>query len=407
MSLSELGARRAVIGAALMRASLGCVLLYEYAVNYSQRHYLWGPERITSGMSETAIHAVLYGLSSSPWYFELVFHGAIFVTCLFTVGFGGRATTVALYILTLALQDLNHMITDGGDNIARIMLFYMMFADVSGRRTRDVSVTVGLIHNLAILAVVFQLSLMYLSTGMYKVMGESWQSGVALYYIMRVHYFTWAGVSEHLYSNGFLVVALTYGTVLFEIAFPFLLLNRWTRWLAVCVGLLFHGGIALLMGLFAFSWMMVSFYFVLISDAEYERVKNTFALPVSGVVLYDGTCGFCGRFVRFVRSRDRRRALSFAHLQSAMAKGVLAGKDVDGSRLDTLYVIGPDGGVLGKAGAVIFVMRCLGWPWCWVALLSVLPVCILDAAYGLVARNRRLFGGRCEVEPRKQRQEGR
>ena len=37
MNLRALGVRRAVTGAALMRASLGMALLYEYAFNYSQR----------------------------------------------------------------------------------------------------------------------------------------------------------------------------------------------------------------------------------------------------------------------------------------------------------------------------------------------------------------------------------
>ena len=269
MTLRDLGVRRAVIGAAWMRASLGMALLYEYAANYSWRYYFWGPDRVSQAFPPSGLSP--YAWSNSLLYFDLLLLVGILVTVLFTVGIGGRFMTLCVYAMTASLQDINGLITDGGDNITRIVLFYMVFADLSGRRDREVSTISGLVHNAAILAIVVQLSLLYLSTGMYKAMGSHWQSGVALYYILRVNSFSWTGMGgEAIYENEYLVVALTYATVLFEIAFPFALFNRWTRRLILVIGFAFHCGVAAAMGLFVFSWMMLSLYFVCFSDREYE-----------------------------------------------------------------------------------------------------------------------------------------
>ena len=395
MTLRDLGVRRAVVGAAWMRASLGMALLYEYAANYSWRYYLWGPDRVSQAFPPSEFSP--YAWSQSLLYFDLLLLGGILVTVLFTAGIGGRLMTLCVYVMTASLQDLNGLITDGGDNITRLALLYMVFADLSGGRDREVSTIGGLVHNAAILAIVVQLSLLYLSTGMYKAMGSHWQSGVALYYILRVNSFSWTGIGgEAIYENEYLVVALTYATVLFEVAFPFALFNSWTRRLILAIGFTFHCGVAATMGLFVFSWMMLSLYFVCLSDREYDTARWIFSSSASGTVLYDGMCGFCGRFVRFVRRRDGRGTLGFEHLQSDSGKRILEARGGDPQALDTMYVVDGQGQLLARSTAVVFVLRCLGWPWPWMGVMAgVLPLRLRDAAYDQVARNRYLFGGAC------------
>lgn len=119
-------------------------------------------------------------------------------------------------------------------------------------------------------------------------MGEVWQNGTALYYVLRSQWFTWPGVSEMVYGNSHVVTGLTYATVLFEVSFPFMLFNRWTRYLAIGIGASMHVGIALLMGLFPFSWTMLSLYFLLISDREYSWIARR-------VRAVRSTCGSAAR----------------------------------------------------------------------------------------------------------------
>jgi predicted DCC family thiol-disulfide oxidoreductase YuxK len=124
------------------------------------------------------------------------------------------------------------------------------------------------------------------------------------------------------------------------------------------------------------------------------------------VILFDGVCGLCDRFVRFVLPRDQAERFLFAPLQGAWARGVLARHGRDAEDLDTLWVVRDAGtpreSLLARARASLHVLRALGLPWSAAATLGVLPGPVLDAAYGLVARWRyRLFGRRaaCAVPP--------
>src|SRR5690606_37581623 len=163
-------------------------------------------------------------------------------------------------------------LTNGGDNILRIQLFYLMFAQAGARfslgalrrRNKPSSGKKGIagemsavLHNAAVLAAVVQLAFLYFTAGMYRVIGSYWQEGTALYYAMRVQEFYWPGISEWIWKSEFLLVFLSYATVIFQVAFPFLLLNRATKLIAVGSAILFHGGIALFMGLTGFSWIMI------------------------------------------------------------------------------------------------------------------------------------------------------
>lgn len=77
-----------------------------------------------------------------------------------------------------------------------------------------------------------------------------------------------------------------------------------------------------------------------------------------------------------------------------VARNLLGARDASAlERLDTIYVVDQEGNILNRSAAVAFVMRRLGWPWSWAGLLvGVLPGCIRDFLYGVVARNRYLFG---------------
>jgi hypothetical protein len=140
--------------------------------------------------------------------------------------------------------------------------------DRDGAGTRAVT----LLHNAALLAVIGQVCVLYLASALYKTQGELWQNGTAVYYMMRVQDFTLPGVSEVFYRNSLFVTAGTYGTVLFQLAFPFLLLNRWTRLLALGGAIAMHGAIALLMGLVTFSWVMITVELPLLGDRRIEAI---------------------------------------------------------------------------------------------------------------------------------------
>jgi predicted DCC family thiol-disulfide oxidoreductase YuxK len=109
------------------------------------------------------------------------------------------------------------------------------------------------------------------------------------------------------------------------------------------------------------------------------------------VILYDGVCVFCSRWIRFVAARDRDRRFRFTAIQSGYGTRLAQAFGIDADDPDTNAVI--HGGVAYfKSDAALTVLSNLpGWG--WTRVLRLLPKPLRDAVYNLVARNRyRIFG---------------
>jgi hypothetical protein len=112
----------------------------------------------------------------------------------------------------------------------------------------------NLAHNGALVVIMGEVCLLYASAGWYKVQGSRWQDGTALYYPLHLDYFSpWPSLAEALASSGTLVMLLTYGTVIVQVAFPFTLLNRRAKNVMLVALMLEHIGIAVALGLPFFS----------------------------------------------------------------------------------------------------------------------------------------------------------
>jgi predicted DCC family thiol-disulfide oxidoreductase YuxK len=120
------------------------------------------------------------------------------------------------------------------------------------------------------------------------------------------------------------------------------------------------------------------------------------ATQMRAVILYDGICGLCDAFIRFVLGHDEEDMFRFAPLQSRYASEALARHGISVGGLDAVYVIATLGGseaVLARSRAIAFVLEHLPhWTWCG-RLLDAMPRPLADAAYDVTARARyRLFG---------------
>ncbi|GAA3093548.1 hypothetical protein GCM10020254_43210 [Streptomyces goshikiensis] len=117
-----------------------------------------------------------------------------------------------------------------------------------GRAVLDV--LANLLHNAGMLVIMAEVCLIYATAGWYKIQGSRWQDGTALYYPLRLDYFTpWPALSGVLAGSGVLVMLLSYGTVAVQVAFPFTLFNRRIKNVLLAAMMLEHAGIAVLLGL--------------------------------------------------------------------------------------------------------------------------------------------------------------
>ena len=119
--------------------------------------------------------------------------------------------------------------------------------------------------------------------------------------------------------------------------------------------------------------------------------RSTSQWPDDDVILYDGVCVFCSRWVRFVAARDTAQRFRFTAIQSGYGTRLAQECGINPEDPDTNAVI-HSGEVFFKSDAALKVLSLLpGWG--WVRVLHLVPKSLRDAVYNLVARNRyRIFG---------------
>ncbi len=113
-------------------------------------------------------------------------------------------------------------------------------------------------------------------------------------------------------------------------------------------------------------------------------------------VLYDGSCGFCSRWVPFWENTLRARGFRIARLQSdwVVERLALPGADL----LADLRLLLDDGRQIRGADVYRYVMRRIWWAYPFY-LLSVTPLLrsVFDGAYRAFANNRYLVSRACGV----------
>ena len=117
----------------------------------------------------------------------------------------------------------------------------------------------------------------------------------------------------------------------------------------------------------------------------------------SPVVVYDGVCLLCSRWVRFLLERDREGRYRFASMQSESGQHLLLTHGLDPNSPFSMLLV-EDGRGYTDTTAIARVLHGLPyrrWRWLSAVMLSV-PRSIRDIAYRFVARHRYRFFGRSE-----------
>ena len=113
--------------------------------------------------------------------------------------------------------------------------------------------------------------------------------------------------------------------------------------------------------------------------------------PDDDVILFDGVCVFCSRWVHFIVKRDTTARFRFTPIQSPYGTRLAQAFGIDPADPDTNALVHGGVAYFKSDGALTVLSQLPGWG--WVRLLFVVPRRLRDAVYNLVARNRyRIFG---------------
>lgn len=110
------------------------------------------------------------------------------------------------------------------------------------------------------------------------------------------------------------------------------------------------------------------------------------------LILFDGVCGWCTGWVRFLIKYDSHKRFQFAPLQSPLGQHLLATYNFPQEQFSTFVVITSDG-YFTKSTAALHIVHRLGGLWSLLYVFIFVPKILRDGLYNLIARYRYLLRG--------------
>jgi len=271
---------------AFLRIAISIWLLKEVCINWSSMDMLYGhsafivPENnIIRRFSED------YLIVKDYYVWFIFFYSVIIVFNM--LGIGRRVTAVLLFINLYLLQKMNWSIFNGGDLMARLIVFYLIFADSyqyfvlfkNKNKARQLRKLTNLVSNLAALSIMLQLCIAYFSTGLGKLNTDLWKSGEAVYYAMLNERFMGTPYNRWLVQHKWIDYTANYATLVFELGFPFLIWFKKLRPTLLITGIIFHLGIYIFLMIYGFQIVFLLIYGLFLPNdllLKYAGKVNTF-----------------------------------------------------------------------------------------------------------------------------------
>lgn len=114
------------------------------------------------------------------------------------------------------------------------------------------------------------------------------------------------------------------------------------------------------------------------------------------IILFDGVCNFCNKWVNIIIRFDTNKKFKFASLQSDIGNDLLNKFGHLSNEFETIYLF--DGSQLfKKSDAIINIFVQLSGLWKFILILNVIPSRIRDFFYDIISKNRYTFFGKTDV----------
>ena len=199
----------------------------------------------------------------------------ILSAALMTIGWHSRLSAGITWLVWVSLWNRNPLLFDGDDAVLKLMCFYLMLSPCGNCWSVDAYVREKpqYVDVWPLRLMQFQIALLYFVSGWVKFHSQEWLDGTILQYVLiHPHYSRWDGWT--MLGNPLItpfLAGLAWFIRWWELLFPVLLLNSYTRKFSLFIGILFHLGLLLTMNLRWFAVIMMSLYLVLIPNCCFLR----------------------------------------------------------------------------------------------------------------------------------------
>ena len=357
----------------ITRIGVGAAMLLHYAMATPFLFDFWGeggwlPRTVVVENSTNPWIQSIFFYFTAPWQW-VAFHG-LFLLCCAALMVGWRTPWVKWIVLVgqISYDYRNPTIFYGVDKILACLLLIMCVAPTGRTMSLDRvrAVRTAKLEKLdarppqysspwagaCIRLMQIQMAVLFFYSAIAKLKGDDWWEGDAIWIVFTAveHYNDF--MLRLLASQYWISNVASYGTILIEIAFPFLIWQRRTRPYLLVAAIFLHSQFAVLMGLFYFSFVMVMGHMSFVRPEWLARLGEAWKRKMGDMeMIYDGKCGFCVRSMAWFLAFDglgQIRIRNFRTDPSPVVSDALVEK--------ALYLVLPDGRALPGFEAYRYVV---------------------------------------------------
>ncbi len=217
-----------------------------------------------------------------PDQFAPIVHAILILLLLLaTLGLTNRPILFLTWFISQGFMNRNYSMLFGADVIGALFLFYISFTNCTdffsikkyifkSEKIHKPQIFSDQISTVFFRLMQIQICVIYMYTGFEKLKGNSWWDGTALWTVFANPQFTgfdliWLRQFPLFFAAG------TFMSVIFEIYFPTMILNKKIRPYWLLLGLFFHTAIGITLSLMTFSLIMISTYFLFLDRLDLRR----------------------------------------------------------------------------------------------------------------------------------------
>jgi uncharacterized membrane protein YphA (DoxX/SURF4 family) len=269
---------------AALRIGVGFVLLLDVSGTYLPRvHDFFGPDSLTAQGTFVGTttwlewHRLLLDHVTTMEAWILLLWVWLAAAALLMLGVLPRMSAAAAWFLSISLTRINPAMHNTGDQVRSILLMYLALSPCAAvwsvtalwKKRRHGPV---LVYPWPLRLLLIQMALIYFMNGLSKLPGPHWPAGQALGIVLGDSAWTrWSFAGWPM--PGWLLQAMTWMVLAWELGFPFCLCVSRLRGPALCMGAAFHVGTGVTMQLGPFPLYMLCFYLPLL---PWEGVAHRF-----------------------------------------------------------------------------------------------------------------------------------
>ncbi|MBL4705289.1 MAG: HTTM domain-containing protein [Flavobacteriales bacterium] len=234
--------------------------------------FSWGINKVSPALNQTGFSSQLInmldhggeGLAITLIGVQLVcLGGAIFFK-------PKRILTFIGYLASASLINSTYMLNSGGHHLILLILFFLIFINENDRSENTWK---NAINHGGLMAIKIQVCFVYFISALYKIIGESWLDGSAIWQSLMSNEYTLPVFQDYFPENNWFFTSITYLLIAFQLLFPILIWFKKTRRWMILIGLLIHFFIAFGLGLFNFGLAMMIGYFAFYEESMFRWWK--------------------------------------------------------------------------------------------------------------------------------------